>query len=83
MGWRKRRQVDCGELRLTLHGNGSGVQSVEFTPDGGSVITVSDALRVYSLNVSDLLSLADSRLTRSWTLEECQKYLHTETCPSQ
>ena len=75
--------ANSGELQLTLHGNGSGVQGVEFTPDAGFVITVSDALRVYSLNVSDLLSLAHSRLTRRWTLEECRKYLHTKTCPSE
>lgn len=73
--------AETGELQLTLHGNGSGVQGVEFAPDGGFVITVSDALRVYSLNISDLVSLADGRLTRSWTLEECWKYLHTATCP--
>ncbi|MBI4771839.1 MAG: hypothetical protein HY784_15855 [Chloroflexi bacterium] len=34
-----------------------------------------------NLRIEDLVALAQSRVTRSLTAEECQKYLHTEPCP--
>ena len=40
-----------------------------------------DGVRVYELQMEDLVALANSRLTRSLTTEECQKYLHVEQCP--
>jgi WD40 repeat protein len=72
--------ADTGELLLTLYGNGSGVKGVEFTPNGKFIITTSDALRSYLVDVSDLMELARSRLTRSLTTQECQQYLHMDTC---
>jgi hypothetical protein len=38
-------------------------------------------VRVLALNIDDLIDLARSRLTRSWTRDECETYLHRETCP--
>lgn len=38
--------------------------------------------RVYILPIDELLTLAQSRLTRTWTEEECRQYLHVETCPT-
>jgi hypothetical protein len=40
-------------------------------------------IHIYELNIQDLVAIARSRLTRPWTLEECQKYLHVNTCPSE
>jgi hypothetical protein len=37
-------------------------------------------IRLYLLDIMDLAELAQARLTRSLTLEECQKYLHLATC---
>ena len=75
--------AQTGELLLTLPGNGSGVQSAAFTPDGKFLITTSDALRVYAIQISDLMTLAKSRLTRTLIPQECQTYLHDEVCPSE
>ena len=36
---------------------------------------------VYALHIEDLMRIAQSRLTRSWRLEECQRFLHQEQCP--
>jgi hypothetical protein len=30
---------------------------------------------------STLIALAHQRLFHWWTLDKCQKYLHTQTCP--
>jgi hypothetical protein len=36
---------------------------------------------VFLLRLDDLLALAQTRVTRKFTVEECQKYLHVEQCP--
>ena len=38
-------------------------------------------IRVLALDIDDLLALARSRLTRSWTEDECRSYLHLDRCP--
>jgi WD40 repeat protein len=38
---------------------------------------------LYPLSLEDLMSLAEVRLTRWFTEDECQKYLHVEVCPSK
>jgi len=56
---------------------------VEFTPDSKHlVIGDSVNIQVVALTIDELVQIAHSRLTRSLTTEECQKYLHMETCPS-
>lgn len=64
---------------------------VQFTPDGTRVIvarTESPGLaiftvRIYLVNLDDLVALARSRVTRSLTTRECQQYLHMATCPAR
>ena len=79
--------VATGEEILTLPGSGGGVKGVAFSPsDDGPYLVVASAdgvVRQFLLRIDDLLALAQSRVTRSLTLEECQKYLHVETCPSE
>jgi WD40 repeat protein/transcriptional regulator with XRE-family HTH domain len=69
---------------LTLYGNTGAVYQVAFSPDGTRVVSVGRdrIVRVYELNLENLIAIAKSRLTRSLTLEECQKYLHVEPCPA-
>ncbi len=56
---------------------------VEFTTDSKHlVIGDSVNIQVVALTIDELVQIAHSRLTRSLTTEECQKYLHMETCPS-
>jgi WD40 repeat protein len=40
-----------------------------------------DVVRVFCLDVDDLIQLARSRVTRPLTPDECKKYLDVETCP--
>ena len=37
-------------------------------------------MRDFLLDVYEMVELAESRLTRSFTEEECQTYLHLERC---
>jgi WD40 repeat protein len=79
--------VETGEELLTLPGSKGGVQGVAFSPsDGGSHLAVASndgVVRVFLLQIDELLVLAQSRVTRSLTTAECQKYLHVEQCPSE
>jgi WD40 repeat protein len=73
-----------GQELLNLSGYSSYIYTVDFSSDGKTIAASSFAdgiTRVYVLQLEDLISIAHSRLTRSFTLEECQKYLHQETCP--
>jgi WD40 repeat protein len=58
-----------------------------FSPDGKYLYVGSgsgfDQARVYALQLETLVSLAHQRLTRGWRPEECQQYLHRETCPEE
>jgi WD40 repeat protein len=74
--------VATGQELLTLPGN----IMVAFSPDGTRLVTGSrddKTLLMYVLQIDDLIALAKSRLTRSLTTEECQQYLHVDTCPPE
>lgn len=50
----------------------------------GNVLATSGAdgtVRTYTLDLAELVTLARARLTRTLTVEECRKFLHTPTCP--
>ncbi len=51
-----------------------------FSPDGTRLAyaAADGTVRVLALDIDDLIHLARSRLTRSWTPEECRTYLHGE-----
>jgi WD40 repeat protein len=69
---------------LTLYGNTGAVYQVAFSPDGGRIVSVGrdHVVRIYELNIDKLIDVAKSRLKRTLTTEECQKYLHVNTCPA-
>jgi WD40 repeat protein len=66
-----------------LYGNTSNVFGVSFSPDGQTLVTAGGdgTIRMYTLQLEDLVALAQSRVTRVFTIEECRKFLHMETCP--
>jgi len=78
--------AETGEEILTLPGSVGGVTGVAFSPsDGGAhlaVASVDGVVRIFILQIEDLLALAQSRVTRPLTTAECKKYLHVEQCPS-
>ena len=60
-----------------------GLPRIAFHPDGERLATSSldGMVRVYALDVQDLMELARQRLTRTLMLDECQRYLHVLACP--
>lgn len=72
-----------GEQLLTLP-TASGIFEVSFTPDGTQLITSGfprNATQVYFPHIEDLYALAQSRVTRGLTPEECRQFLHLDQCP--
>jgi WD40 repeat protein/transcriptional regulator with XRE-family HTH domain/energy-coupling factor transporter ATP-binding protein EcfA2 len=74
-----------GQEILTLLGHTNLVTAMAFSRDGKHLFTSSDdgTVQAYTLSIDELMGLARSRLTRSWRTEECQKYLHQESCPAE
>ncbi len=72
-----------GEELASFYGNAKNTWSASFNRDGNRLAVGGwdGTARIYVLPLDDLVSLAESRLTRSLTTEECQKYLHVEQCP--
>jgi WD40 repeat protein/transcriptional regulator with XRE-family HTH domain len=68
---------------LTLPVDRRGGGGISFRPDGKRLaVGAVSGVYVFVLPIEDLVELAKSRLTRSLTIEECQQYLHLETCPN-
>jgi len=78
--------VETGDELLTLPGSQGGVYGLAFSVlDGGTHLAVASndgVVRTFTLQIDELLTLAQTRVTRSFTAAECQKYLHVEQCPS-
>jgi WD40 repeat protein/DNA-binding SARP family transcriptional activator len=74
--------AESGNEMLAWSGNNNG-PDLEFSPDGRHLAVTSGdgTVRVFILSLEELISLAKSRLTRSFTPAECQKYLRRDSCP--
>jgi WD40 repeat protein len=76
--------AETGEALLTLSGHIGTVENVTFSPDGTRLITSGQdgTVRVYVLPIEELVTVAQSRVTRALTTEECQQFLHLDECPT-
>jgi WD40 repeat protein/DNA-binding SARP family transcriptional activator len=76
--------VPTGQELATFYGNGNNIFEVIFSPDGTRLITAGGdgTVRVFTPDMTELVELARSRVTRSLTEAECRKYLHLDTCPA-
>ena len=73
-----------GDQDFELRGHGTNVQAVAFSPDGSRLASVGSngLVRVWALGLDDLISIAERRLTRSFTDEECRQFLDQDRCPA-
>jgi WD40 repeat protein len=72
-----------GQELITLSVQPQGLLDVAITPDGKYLATAGrdGAVRLFVLDTDELIALVQSRVTRSLTDEECQRYLHLDSCP--
>ena len=72
-----------GEQQLVLRGSRWGPLWVDFSPDGTMLATGAHReVRVWALDIDDLLRIAHRELTRELTDDECRQYVHIEKCPA-
>lgn len=76
--------VASGALITTISPSAGPVNQIAFSPDGKMLALGNEdgVVRFYLVHFEDLLALAKTRVTRSFTLEECQTYLHIDQCPA-
>lgn len=70
----------------TIHEAYLGVGGrLAFSPNGTRLAydAADGTVHVLALDIDDLIQVARSRLTRWWTPDECEAYLHRETCPTR
>jgi WD40 repeat protein len=72
-----------GGQQLVLPSLGCVVSRVAFSPDGSKLATTSPCggLRIWALDIDDLLEIAHREVPRALTDEECRQYLHVDQCP--
>jgi WD40 repeat protein len=72
-----------GATQLVLRGSGCAVYGVNFSPDGTKLASTSwcDGVRIWALDIDDLLEIARREVPRALTDEECRQYLHVDRCP--
>ncbi len=75
--------VTSGANLLTLYADSDGATSIAFSPDGKRIaVGGKSGISIFYLQIKDVITLAQSRVTRKLTTEECQQYLHMDTCPA-
>ena len=75
--------AESGSQTLVLRGHRGLVSAVAFSPDATKLASVSGegTVRVWALDLDDLIEIAEDKLTRTLTDEECSQYLHVDRCP--
>ena len=73
--------AETGALRLACEVR-CAVEGVAFSPDGTRLASTSwcDGVRIWALDIDDLLEIARREAGRSLTDEECRQYLHVDEC---
>ena len=72
------------ERQLVLRADVGSSPWIDFRPDGSMLVSGDGyaMMRVWALDIDDLLEIARQNITRSLTDEECRQYLHVESCPA-
>ena len=74
-------EAGTGAEQLVLGDSGCAVRGVAFSPDGSKLASTScDGVRVWALDIDDLLEIARREAKRSLTDRECRQYLHVDQC---
>ena len=69
-----------GVEQLVLRGHGFLVSGIAFSPDGMRLASASPdgVVRVWALDLDDLIEIAEDAVTRELSDDECRQYLHLE-----
>jgi WD40 repeat protein len=74
--------MGSGELSLVLRGQDES-GGLLFSPNGSMLATAGGRLvRIWALDIDELLEIARQNVTGSLTDEECRQYLNVDICPT-
>jgi WD40 repeat protein len=75
--------ASTGVTELVLRGHPGPLWRVRFSPDGSQLASIGQdgAVRVWALDLDDLIAIARTKVTRSLTADECRQYLYLAACP--
>jgi WD40 repeat protein len=75
---------ETGQRQLTLRGSDASVGNISYGPDGSRLASVGTdgVLRVWTLDLDELIEIAKDKVTRALDDDECRQWLHLEACPS-
>jgi WD40 repeat protein len=75
--------AESGKELLTLGGHLALFTVLPLAPmvDASPSASEDRTVQVYALDISELLTVARSRVIRTLTAGECQRYFQSETCP--
>jgi WD40 repeat protein/serine/threonine protein kinase/DNA-binding XRE family transcriptional regulator len=75
--------LETRQALFSLPGHEAIVTSVIFNSDGTRLAAAGGdgTVRIYTTDLEELKTIAADRLTRWFTPEECQQYLHIDKCP--
>jgi WD40 repeat protein len=73
-----------GALSTTISASAGPVTGLAFNPDGKTLATGSQdgSVRFYYVKFDDLLMFAKNHVTRPFSTNECQTFLHVDQCPA-
>ncbi len=85
MVWDLTQGHGADALPVSLYGHTKAVAQLAVSPDSRRLATGGDdgTVRIWALELDDLIAIAKSRVTRSLTADECQQYLHLQECPKE
>jgi serine/threonine protein kinase/WD40 repeat protein/DNA-binding winged helix-turn-helix (wHTH) protein len=77
-------EVATGDHLFAPPSEVSGVKEVSFSEDGSRLVVIHEDGTIFShpIALEDAIEIASSRVGRSLTDAECQRFLHVATCPS-
>ena len=63
-----------------LHGHEGPVWDIDFSPDGAKLASASPegVVRVWALDLDDLIAIAKREVTRGLSASECRQYLRSD-----